>query len=74
MSAGGWRLTVRVMTPMLERVRKVDVVFGHMGLWHAETIGGLARRWKVHGLLASAGGLGGPQVPVIDMGLQVPLG
>lgn len=67
----GW-LAVGVMA-VLERVGEVDVVLGEVRRRNAETLRDVGRRGEVD-LVLAAPRLGGPQVAVVDVRLQVTLG
>lgn len=70
------RLAIRVVWPVLERVREVDMVLGKVRGRDAVTlrdVGGRRRR-EVEGLRAAGGGFCGPHVAVVDVSLEVPLG
>lgn len=70
---GRGRLTVGVVTAVLERVGQVNVVLGQVRRMRAETVGDLGLGGQVHGLLSAGGRLGRPDVAVVDVGLQVAL-
>lgn len=72
----GWwrRLTVWVVTTMLEWVGEVNVVLGKVRWRHAVSFRDLGCRGQMHRLLAASRRLHCPHVAVVNMGLQVTLG
>lgn len=74
MRGGRGRLTVGVVAAVLERVGVVDVVFGYVRRRHTKPLRDLGHRWQMHRILAAHGGLGRPEVAVVHMSLEVPLG